>query len=389
MKRLLALLAMLLLSGCASPPPPPLASHLLHDALFAPPDPAIGAARIFALSDEMKHYAAQIVSGKEKHQRQRLLFDALYRKDQLKLEYDAAITRNAEQTFTARRGNCLSLVIMTAAFARELGLTVQFQQLAMEETWSRSGNMYFASGHVNLTLSRSNIDDGRTYDANKFLLIDFQPPENIERMVAIPIDERVVVAMYMNNRAAESLVQERMDDAYWWARKALEYDPRFVNAYNTLGVVYQRHGNLPQAEAALRHAARQQPDSTVPLSNLARVLTAMGNDAEAAAVQAQIARMEPYPPFHYFHLGQQAMARGDYRRARALFERELARAPDYHEFHFALASAAAQLGDWRTADEHLRLAMENSTTRGDHDLYAGKLDRLKAHGPRKPPAYSN
>jgi transglutaminase-like putative cysteine protease len=52
---------------------------------------------------------------------------ALYQPDQIRLEYDAAVTRNAAQAFEARTGNCLSLVIMTAALARELGLTVRYQ----------------------------------------------------------------------------------------------------------------------------------------------------------------------------------------------------------------------------------------------------------------------
>ncbi len=37
-----------------------------------------------------------------------------------------------------------------------------------------------------------------------------------------------------------------------------------------------------------------------------------------------------------------------------------------------------QLNDAERATIHLKRAMDVSTTRKDHDLYAGKLDRLKA-----------
>jgi hypothetical protein len=47
-----------------------------------------------------------------------LLFDALYGNGRLRLDYDSAMTRNATEAFAARSGNCLSLVLMTAAFAR-------------------------------------------------------------------------------------------------------------------------------------------------------------------------------------------------------------------------------------------------------------------------------
>ena len=76
--------------------------------------------------------------------------------------------------------------------------------------------------------------------------------------------------------------------------------------------------------------------------------------------------------------GQAALRNGDYATARDLFAREVARAPYYHEFHYWLAIAYARLGDAKQAREHLTLAMETSTTRGDHDLYAAKLERIRS-----------
>ena len=61
------------------------------------------------------------------------------------------------------------------------------------------------------------------------------------------IDERTVVAMFMNNRAVEALVQGRTNDAYAWAREAMRHDPSFIGAHNTLGTVYLRIGALAQA----------------------------------------------------------------------------------------------------------------------------------------------
>ena len=57
----------------------------------------------------------------------------------------------------------------------------------------------------------------------------------------------------------------------------------------------------------------------------------------------------------------------------------MARADYYHEFHFWLGVADWRLGDVDAARKHLRIAMSNSTTRGQHDLYAAKLAWLQAH----------
>ncbi|MES2075592.1 MAG: tetratricopeptide repeat protein [Pseudomonadota bacterium] len=382
-----AALCAVLLAGCAGAPtaPPPAARALFQDALFGAADPAINNEQIFALTPEMKQYAREIVQRQRGKGLQQALFDALYRKDQLKLDYDSALTRDAAQTFAARAGNCLSLVVMTAALAREMDLTVTYQSIPVEEAWSRSGQLYIASGHVNLVLGKPRSDVLRGYDQQQYFTIDFMPPPDGARQLAEPLEEHTIVAMFMNNRAAEALAAGRGDDAYWWVRQALERDPAFLNAYNTLGVVYQHAGHHAAAEQALRYAHRKAPDNTVYLYNLAQALRQLGRGAEAAELETRLAQLEPYPPFHFFNLGRQAMQQGDYAKARQLFGRELARSPDYHEFHFWMAVACFQLGDLDNADRHMRLAMENSTTRGDHDLYTAKLDRIKAYEARPRP----
>jgi tetratricopeptide (TPR) repeat protein len=381
---LCAVLATALLGGCASQSvarraPPP---QLFHDQLFQPPSEPVDTSRVFAVSDDMRTYLQREISpdqpGKDVR---KTLFNALYRKDKLQLEYDSAQTRNAAETFNARAGNCLSLAIMTAALARELRIEVQFRQVQMEESWSRAGNLYFASNHVNLALNKrsSAFSNGFNVDLTDALTVDFIPIPARAREAARPLEDRNIVAMYLNNRAAEQLSAHRVDDAYWLARKATEVDPDFLNAYNTLGVIYQNHGDNAEAEQALRYAHAQAPDNTIFLSNLAQTLENQGKNQEAAALRERLAQLEPYPPFHFFNLGQEAMKLGDYRRARDLFEREIERAPDYHEFHFWLALADYELGDLRQADRHMARALENSTTRGDHDLYAAKLDRIRAY----------
>ena len=47
-----------------------------------------------------------------------------------------------------------------------------------------------------------------------------------------------------------------MANAYAYAREAVIQDPAFAVAYNTLAVIYQRHGLDEAAERAYRHADR-------------------------------------------------------------------------------------------------------------------------------------
>lgn len=372
--------ASLALAACATPsaPRPEAPAALFADSLFGAPTEPVGAQDIFALSEDMRRYAqVEMAALIRKHGAQGALVEALYRNGHLKLEYESAVTRNAAQAFDARAGNCLSLVILTAAFARELGLQVRYQSAYLEETWSRKGNLLLRSGHVNITLGRRIADHG----LNPFpqdMTIDFLPQEELRNLRTVEIPESLVVAMFMNNRAVEALVRERLDDAYAWARAAVRADASFLAAQNTLGVVYLRRGALAQAGAVFEHVLAVEPDHTRALANLAEVASREGRSADAARLRARLARLEPEPPLHFFNLGLAAIQREDFRAARELFAREAARGDTSAEVHFWLGVAHYRLGDNERATRELSLAAEVSASRGERELYSAKLDWLRA-----------
>ena len=380
MKNWGVLLFSVTLVACATAPvAPPPTEQLFRDQLFVPPSERISAGAVFALTDDMKRYLKlEIADQLRVEGPQRGLITALYDKSQLRLEYDAEVTRNAAQTFAARAGNCLSLVIMTAAFAKEIGLPVRYQRILVDDAWSRSGDMYFSSSHVNLTLGTTQI--GRILDSQDApMTIDFLPAEEIRGRRLRVIGEETIVAMYMNNRAVESLARGQLDDAYWWAREAIGKDPRFLSSYNTLGIVYRRHGNLHEAEQILSHVLALEPGNTEVMSNLTLVFNDQGRVAESRALSRKLEELQPYPPFHFFNLGLAAMREGNFKVAKNLFAKEVDRDAYYHEFHFWLAAAHLGLGEIGPARTHLTIAMENSMTRKEHALYAAKLDRIRSY----------
>lgn len=150
-------LLMGLLSACAQVPlredQPPAA--LIHDDLFPPAQEVIDADRILAPSAGMRTFIAQrLTHGLRGREPRDVLVDALGAPGQLRLEYDAEMTRTAGEAFDARMGNCLSLTLMTASFARELGIPVTFRQIYQEEQVSRVADLQVVSGHVNIGLGR-------------------------------------------------------------------------------------------------------------------------------------------------------------------------------------------------------------------------------------------
>jgi len=371
------------MAACTTAPTLPPLEPYLRDELFTRPTQAIDPKDVFALSDEMRHYVHFEISRDLRIQGPLDgLVDALYRKDRLKLSYDSAATRNAREAFEARKGNCLSLVLMTAALAKELDLPVYYQLVHTDEMWSRSEDLLFLNAHVNVTLGIRATDSTERFDATHSYTIDFLPSEDVTGLRESDIPEATVIAMYMNNRAAEALADGRFDQAYAWARAAVIQAPDFAAAYNTLAVIYLRHGDLEPAQIVLARLIDRYPADRTILSNMIVVLGKLGRSAEAASLGEKLAALEPYPPFHFFRLGTQAMQRGDYEQARSLFRREVDRADYNSEFHYWLGLAELRLGEVSAARRQIKIALENSTSDHEHDVYAAKLARLRSHETR-------
>lgn len=369
----------LALGGCATPAPPPIGvAPLLVDAAFQPVHEPIDVAGVLVMNDEMRSYLRHELgpSARTQGTRQALL-EALYTKSKLKLEYDSSKTRTAAEAFAARAGNCLSLTLMTAAFAKEMGLPVYYQNVLVDEVWSRVGGLQFVAGHVNLRLARRHTDFRVVSDESDNLVVDFMPGAQIRGQRSVDIDESTIVAMYLNNRAAELLSDGDVNEAYWWARAAALHEPRYLGGINTLGVILRRHGHQDAAERVFRHILRQEADNTAAMTNLAGLLAEGGRMAESEQLKFRLAELQPYPPFVFYDQGRDAMREGNYKRARELFAKEIGRNAFFHELHFWMALASYGMGDLDGVRKELALAKETSTTVRDRDLYAAKLDSLR------------
>lgn len=378
--RLFAVLASVaVLGACASAPIPPAQAprYLFEDSAFEAPSRLVNAAEVFELSPAMQHYLEVEIRPQLRSMGvQRGLVDALRNKAQLQIVYDTDSTRTAAEAFDARAGNCLSLVVMTAALAKHLGLPTQYQAVTGQETWSRSGDLSIVNGHVSIVVARRLIDHVALGDFDTQLRLDFGALPAARGSRLHVVGENTIVSMFMNNRAAEALVRDEVANAYAYAREAVLQDPSYAGAYNTLGVVYTRHGLVAAAERAYRHALERDGSHLAAMFNLTRLLDGQGRTDEAATWRSKLAQLEVEPPFHYFDLGRSAAQAGDFRTARELILREMRRDPEYHEFHFWLAVALYGLGEVDQAREHLSTAMKNSTTRREQSLYASKLQRL-------------
>lgn len=383
--RLLAMMGAVVLvvaagSGCSTLRPD--ASALMPvsaDEAFGAPVPVPTADDIFRASPAMLAYLRGELAAALRHKGKiRGLAEAVVGQGSLRLEYDAAHTRTAAEAFEARAGDCLSLVIMTAALARELGLQVRFQDMRTQ-VWERRDEqgLDLGIGHVNILIGHGPGDGSVRMPYSQAMLVDFLPQTGAVGVQGHAIDERRVVAMLLNNRASEALLEADLRAAYWHARAALRSDPGFAQAWNTLGVVLERAELFAKARLALTTALQLDSDYESALSNLVRVAERLDRPDEAREWAQALQRLRPQHPLALYEAGRQAMARRDWQAARPLLQRALERGGDWHALHFALAQVFAQLGQGRQAEAHLALARDSGTTPALRERYEGKLGRLR------------
>ncbi|MBN8504083.1 MAG: tetratricopeptide repeat protein [Burkholderiales bacterium] len=371
--RIAAVLALaLLLGACAHRPMvAPQTNALLADERFGNPQlPSVEP--LFALSPEMRRFMDnELRQAVRKHGAQEGLFHALNEGGHLILDYDASLTRTASEAFAARRGNCLSLVLMTAAMAREMGLSVGYQLVNVPDIWTRSDQFVMLNGHVNLRLGMGI----RSWNATELgqLIVDFQPVQDTRLMRVRPLEESTLIAMFFNNRAVEWMEKGDLRQSYAALRAALRADPDYLNALNTLAVLYRRAGELPLAERTLRALMAADPDNRHGAANLVTVLRSLGRDGEARELEARL----PPAPFENLERGLLLASEGRWDAALQAFERQLRLAPDFHGAHFLLARAHFELGHLRQARDHLEQAAEQAPSTALRDRYQAKLRALR------------
>jgi hypothetical protein len=371
-----------LLTACQTVPPLPPVNDLFHDEWFTPASVRINAQDALAVSDSMREYAHRKMPRQmgrvDLPDKRRALIDLMYRKSGLHLDYDSTETRTASEAFEARTGNCLSLVLLTSAIAKEMNLPVRYQSVIGVTDWSQADNLFVSIGHVNLVMDQVPADFEWTNWSATPLVVDFLPPEKANVLETRLISEETVLAMYLNNRAVESLIKGQIDNASWWARAALLEDRNFFSTYVTFGVIYRTVHHPEMANFVLERASSQDPDNTTLLTDRILVLRDLGKAQEANALATRLVALDPHPPMSYYKQAQVEMNAGHFESARRLYEKEIARDPFHHEFEFGLARVYFSLNDTKQTAIHLKRAMDLSTSKETHTLYASKLEHLNA-----------
>lgn len=285
-------------------------------------------------------------------------------------------TFTASQTLSQRNGNCLSLAILTTAYAKLVALDYEFVSVTSAPVFLKGARFSEVSTHVLTRLYRP--DDGGKSDkvmvrrAN--ILIDYFPTRS--SVIDGQVSESQLIAGFFVNWSSSALQQERFDEAGWYALEALNHDPQNIQALNNLGVTYRYLAQAPLSEKAYQYGLAIEPDNLKLLFNYSLLLRAQGREQQARAVRSRIETSADSSPFDWLYLAESSLNRGRYEAAIRYFDKVIAVAPYLHQAHAGIGRAYALTGKPKLAEKAFERALMNTHDNDSEAKYQAKLSIL-------------
>lgn len=165
-------------------------------------------------------------------------------------------------------------------------------------------------------------------------------------------------ALALNAAGARAIAEGQLGVAEARLSVALEYSPRFVEAWVNLGYVELGRGNFEQARGDFLRARDLNQDIPTPHHALGLLADELGRGAEAERHYRAALKVDPGFAPSRANLARRLYARGQYEDAREQFERLMEVAPESIEGWIGEAETLRQLGRATQSESVVARAVE-------------------------------
>jgi len=336
--------------------------------------------QIFKLSEQQinEFFAFYLSPSHQKTPENRRIFQYL-KKYEESYHYSGK-TLTAEQSLIQTEGNCLSLAILTTALAKSVGVDTGYQLVDSQPVYQKEDDIILSAQHIRSLIFEpkkslnQQIDSGLLELGRNALIVDYFPTQNSR--IRKDISESEFVAMYYKNKAADSIIKNSYDDAYWLIRESLHYSAMDEQSINMMALIHEKKGLNKQAENLYLFGLKHAQNKLDLLRNYHIFLKNQHRLSDAERIKAQLSRIEVPNPFDWINLGNTAFAQNKYREAKRYYKKAAKQAPYLHQAHFGIAKSDFKLGNIRSAKASMKQAKEKAIDQDTKSLYQKKLDAL-------------
>ena len=325
---------------------------------------------IFGLNSEMKHFVTRAVAHAWSEDEQvYALLKAIVSPDKLALKFDASQTFTARETFEKRRANCLSFTIMIVSMLNYLGIHADYNEVDIPPVWNlQNDNTFVLNQHVNAIVM---------LPAGRRKALDINMPEYSLYYPQRKVDERLIEALFYNNRGIESFLTGDVIQAYRYTRKAISLAPELPVVWTNLATLYRHEGKFDDAEVAIRVALEIDPDNLIAISTAERNYRDLHEMQLSRQFRQRATAFREKNPYYRYSLARSEVLTGDYDAALKNIHAAIRMNKLEHRFFFLQGVIYKALKEENEADASFRKALQLALDPRQQNKYRHKLDMLR------------
>ena len=375
--------SVVLLSACGSPSQLTLktnvnAQEIYHDSLFGQPIAVPELDEIFALTEAQKQHFLKKFHSKE----YRDLSDSQrvfeYLQDHLQNFNFYSETLSATDAMAKNAGNCMSLAILTKALSQLTHVGISYELARTPPVFQRENNFELNSQHIRTVVYNKTTKSTKQFvKPNDKVKIDYFSTLGSRTLRKVKKNE--FYSLFYSNRAAEAMLGDDINLAYWLIKEALQHKADNLIAINLLGVLYDRMGQSQYAENTYLHGLGLGGDQLELLNNYHQFLLNAKRNNEAQMIASILASYDDPDPFKWLDLADEQLRNGHYRKAISYYEKAIEKADYLHQPYAGIAKANFHLGRPNQAIKAIKLAIENSHSRESTSIYQAKYNYIKSN----------
>jgi len=371
-------LLLLLLTGCVSTPRNAQDVLATSDSLLPAfnqrlfePSMVLSEEEIFHLNQEQRDHFFQFLNDPKFVSTPRHVRVATYMGlilDQFTFSDKTLTTR---QSLASKSGNCLSLTVLTTAFAKLAGVDVTYQLLDQNPIYSIDRGLLVTSDHLRAVL-RSKPIKGGAFSSVSRVRIDYYQTDGLSYVDNVSINHQR--SLFYSNLAVESLFDDDIDSAYAYAEKALDIYKDNASALITMGIVHRKRGDLAKAEEIYLHGAKFFDKAPTFIGNYVALLNKQNRDVDLSQlVRVGSSKVQDHP-WQWIRAGRKSFDHGEYDKAISFYERALDLAPNLHQVYLLAGDASYAKGNEAKSRQYITQALSVAKQGSDRSLYKSKLE---------------
>lgn len=282
-------------------------------------------------------------------------------------------TFTAQQTLENNTGNCMSLAILTTAYAKLAGVEAEYVESVSNPVYAKALNFEVASGHVVTKLYDPTfiVQKNFLYMQKPHIVVDYFPVNGSWRGPRVNHDR--FVSMYYRNLSSDALQQGKPKLAAWLSAEALKYAPEDPANVSLMAVIYRHLKHYDKAETLYQHGLALEKQDLYLLSNYRVLLLKQNRLAAAQAILESMDELDDPSPFRWLSLADQSLQANNMTLALKYYKKTIEKADYLPHGYAGVAKVYYLTGKTELAEKLMREALQRTHDDKAQKLYEAKL----------------